>query len=54
MISTLSNDDKLSDDKIQKLAHFDIKVEIEDYIRTQPIKSAFYASGSFMQNFDYL
>ena len=53
IFSTLSNGGKLSDGKIQNLAHFDVKAEIEDYIRTQPMKSAFFAPGSFMQNFGH-
>ena len=51
IFSTLSNGGKLSDGKIKNLAHFDVKAEIEDYIRAQPMKSAFFAPGSFMQNF---
>ncbi|CAF9930821.1 hypothetical protein IMSHALPRED_008286 [Imshaugia aleurites] len=51
IFSTLSNGAKLSGGKIQKLAHFDVKAEIEEYIRAQPMKSAFFAPGSFMQNF---
>ena len=51
IFSTLSNGYKLSGGKLQKLAHFDVKAEIEDYIRSQPMKSAFFAPGSFMQNF---
>ena len=53
IFSTLSNGFKLSDGKIKNLAHFDVKAEIEDYIRAQPIKSAFFAPGSFMQNFTH-
>ena len=53
IFSTLSNGGKLSDGKIKNLASFDVKAEIEDYIRTQPIKSAFFAPGSFMQNFGH-
>ncbi|KAF9899379.1 hypothetical protein EC991_008992 [Linnemannia zychae] len=30
---------------------FDGKFEVEEYIRTLPIKSAFFAPGSFMQNY---
>lgn len=33
------------------VVHFDTKFEIEQYIRGLPIKSAFVAPGSFMQNF---
>lgn len=53
IFSTLTNGGKLSQGKIQKLAHFDVKAEIEDYIRTKPMKSAFFAPGSFMQNFNH-
>ena len=53
LFSTLSNGGKMSGGKIQKLAHFDVKAEIEDYIRAQPMKSAFFAPGSFMQNFGH-
>ncbi|RJE23807.1 NmrA-like family [Aspergillus sclerotialis] len=34
--------------------HFDMKYEVDQYIRGLPIKSAFVAPGSFMQNFDDL
>ena len=30
---------------------FDAKADIEDYIRTLPVKSAFFAPGFFMENF---
>ena len=53
IFSTLTNGGKVSDGKIQKLDHFDVKAEIEDYIRAQPMKSAFFAPGSFMQNFGH-
>lgn len=53
IFSTLTNGGKMSEGKIQKLAHFDVKAEIEDYIRTKPMKSAFFAPGSFMQNFNH-
>ena len=53
IFSTLTNGGKLSGGKLQKLAHFDVKAEIEDYIRAQPLKSAFFAPGSFMQNFNH-
>ena len=53
IFSTLSNGGKMSGGKLQKLAHFDVKAEIEDYIRAQPMKSAFFAPGSFMQNFGH-
>ena len=53
IFSTLSNGGKISGGKIQKLGHFDVKAEIEDYLRAQPMKSAFFAPGSFMQNFGH-
>ena len=53
IFSSLTNGGKMSGGKIQKLAHFDVKAEIEDYIRAQPMKSAFFAPGSFMQNFNH-
>ena len=53
IFSTLSNGSKISGGKIQKMAHFDVKAEIEEYIRAQPMKSAFFAPGSFMQNFNH-
>ena len=54
IFSSLTNGGKLSGGKIQNLAHFDVKAEIEDYIRTKkPMKSAFFAPGSFMQNFGH-
>lgn len=31
--------------------HFDVKAEIEEYMRTLPIKSAFFSPGAFMQNY---
>lgn len=53
IFSTLSNAGKMSGGKLQNLAHFDVKAEIEDHIRTLPMKSAFFAPGSFMQNFGH-
>jgi len=49
--STLSSPAKISDGKLKNAEHFDVKAEIEDYIRGLPVKSAFFAPGSFMQNF---
>jgi hypothetical protein len=36
--------------KLKDCTLFDYKAEVEQYIRTLPIKSAFYAPASFMQN----
>jgi uncharacterized protein YbjT (DUF2867 family) len=36
------------------VAHFNSKADVEDYIRTLPIKSAFYMPGWFMQNFVHI
>jgi uncharacterized protein YbjT (DUF2867 family) len=49
--SSMSHPKKISNGKLTHVDHFDVKAEIEEYIRTLPIKSAFYAPGSFMQNF---
>ncbi|KAJ5805264.1 hypothetical protein N7474_011151 [Penicillium riverlandense] len=51
IFSTLSHITRVSGGKYDKGRHFDCKAEVEDYIRTLPIKSAFFAPGSFMQNF---
>ncbi|KAF2737646.1 NAD(P)-binding protein [Polyplosphaeria fusca] len=49
--SSMSHPHKITAGKLAKAEHFDVKAEIEEYIRTLPVKSAFYAPGSFMQNF---
>lgn len=51
IFSTLPNAGQLSKGKLENMGHFDVKAEIEEYIRTLPIKSAFFAPGYFMQNF---
>ncbi|CAI7572952.1 unnamed protein product [Penicillium glandicola] len=51
IFSTLFHITRVSGGKYNKGGHFDCKAEVEDYIRTLPIKSAFFAPGSFMQNF---
>jgi len=51
ILSTLPNVSKISEGKYTKVSGFDAKAEAEDYIRALPIKSAFLAPGSFMQNF---
>jgi uncharacterized protein YbjT (DUF2867 family) len=40
--------DRITGGKYQHVEHFDSKAEVEDYIRALPIKSAFFAPGSFM------
>lgn len=50
IFSTLPSVRDNSNGKYTKVAGFDAKAEIEKYIRTLPIKSAFFAPGSFMQN----
>lgn len=49
--STLPNVGKISDGKLLKVLHFDEKAEVEEYLRSKPIKSAFFAPAMFMQNF---
>ncbi|KAH8588904.1 hypothetical protein B0O99DRAFT_693059 [Bisporella sp. PMI_857] len=49
--STLPSASQISGGKFQHVKHFDAKAEVERYIRSLPIKSAFFAPASFMQNF---
>ncbi|KAL8725035.1 MAG: hypothetical protein Q9166_007610 [cf. Caloplaca sp. 2 TL-2023] len=49
--STLPNAGKISGGKLKNMGHFDGKEEVEQYIRTLPLRSAFIAPGSFMSNF---
>ena len=49
--STLDHTGKISNNKYPGFVSFESKAEVEEYIRTLPIKSAFFAPGSFMQNF---
>ncbi|KAG8629723.1 hypothetical protein KVT40_001342 [Elsinoe batatas] len=49
--STLPNGGQISGGKYKELGHFDGKAEVEAYIRTLPIKSAFVSPGCFMSNF---
>lgn len=51
--STLPNAGKISGGKVRNMGHFDGKEEVEQYIRTLPIKSAFVAPGCFMSNFHH-
>ncbi|KAF2195991.1 NAD(P)-binding protein [Delitschia confertaspora ATCC 74209] len=48
--SSMSHPYRISKGALQHVEHFDVKAEIETYIRTLPLKSAFFAPGSFMQN----
>jgi len=49
--SSSTNVEKITGGKLDRVHHFDSKAIVEEYIRTLPIKSAFYTPGSFMQNF---
>lgn len=49
--STLPHVEKISEGKILDVLHFDQKAEVEQYLRSKPIKSAFFAPAMFMQNF---
>ena len=51
IFSTLTHIGRVSGGKYTHGGHFDSKAEVEEYIRTLPIRSAFFAPGSFMQNF---
>ena len=52
IFSTLPNASKISGGKYQHVDHFDVKYDIEQYIRSLPIKSAFFSPGAFMKNFE--
>lgn len=54
IFSSMSHPFKISNGKLKNVDSFDDKAEIEEYIRTLPVKSAFFAPGSFMQNFQSL
>lgn len=51
IFSTLPGVNKISGGKYTKVTPFDAKAKIEEYIRSLPIKSAFYSPSSFMENF---
>ncbi|KAF1846322.1 NAD(P)-binding protein [Cucurbitaria berberidis CBS 394.84] len=51
IFSSMSHPYKITKGVLKNVEHFDDKAEIEQYIRTLPVKSAFFAPGSFMQNF---
>ncbi|KAF2679865.1 NAD(P)-binding protein [Lentithecium fluviatile CBS 122367] len=49
--SSMSHPFQISGGELTRVEHFDVKAEVEGYIRGLPIKSAFFAPGSFMQNY---
>ena len=49
--SSSTNCAKNTDGKLTHNWMYDVKAEIEEYIRSLPIKSIFYVPGTFMQNF---
>ncbi|KAH7163447.1 hypothetical protein B0J13DRAFT_538594 [Dactylonectria estremocensis] len=51
IFSTLPSISTISSNKYAKSNPFDSKATAEQYIRGLPIKSAFYAPGSFIENF---
>ncbi|KAF9927718.1 hypothetical protein BGZ67_007401 [Mortierella alpina] len=51
IFSTSQNTGKISGGKYTGIDHFEAKAEVEEYIRTLPIKSAFFAPGGYMENF---
>ena len=52
IFSTLPSVKEISGGKYTKVTPFDAKARAEQYIRSLPIKSAFYCPGSFMENFE--
>ncbi|MCJ1435842.1 NmrA-like domain-containing protein 1 [Xylographa pallens] len=51
IFSTLPHVTTVSGGKYTNVTAWDAQAEIEEYIRSLPIKSAFFSPGSFMQNF---
>ncbi|KAI2603906.1 uncharacterized protein GGS25DRAFT_506113 [Hypoxylon fragiforme] len=51
IFSTLPSVTEISGGKFTSMTPFDAKAKIEKYIRSLPVKSAFYAPGGFMENF---
>ncbi|EFY84278.1 hypothetical protein J3458_021449 [Metarhizium acridum] len=51
IFSTLPSVSDISGGKFNSVAMFDAKARAEAYIRSLPIKSAFYSPGSFMENY---
>lgn len=50
IFSSMPHPYKITGGKLKNVEHFDDKAEIEEYIRSLPVKSAFFAPSSFMQN----
>lgn len=50
IFSSMSHPFKISNGALKHVEHFDDKAEIELYIRSLPVQSAFFAPASFMQN----
>ena len=51
IFSTLPHVSKLSGGTFKHVTHFDAKAQIEIYIRTLKVRSAFVSLGAYMQNF---
>jgi uncharacterized protein YbjT (DUF2867 family) len=51
IFSSMSHPSAISSGLLKNCEHFDVKAEIETYIRSLPVRSAFFAPASFMQNF---
>ena len=51
IFSTLPPVSRISGGKYARVAAFDAKAAAEAYIRSLPVRSAFYCPGSFMENF---
>lgn len=49
--STTPSADAVSSGVLKQVAHFDAKADVENYIRSLPIRHTFFAPGAFMQNF---
>ncbi|KAF2247565.1 NAD(P)-binding protein [Trematosphaeria pertusa] len=49
--SSMSHPVEISGGKLKRVEHFDVKAEIETYIRGLPVKSAFFAPAGFFQNY---
>ncbi|CAE7031570.1 hypothetical protein CFE70_004450 [Pyrenophora teres f. teres 0-1] len=50
VFSSAANASEITGGKLSNVEHFDVKAEIEAYIRNLPVQSAFFAPASFMQN----